>query len=129
MRTLKAVALIAVVAGAVYAGPEPTNLAAVDTSPSRASVGLLWCTESDLTPNLLGSYHLGDYAGWGLYADVFGALDLSGGGAGVSADAPDQFPIIAPIRNALGADRAGVGLYYTTATHEVSGMLYIVTEF
>jgi len=129
MRTLMTVALIAALAGAALAGEEPTNLAAVDTSPSRASVGLLWCTESDLTPNMLGSYHLCDYAGWGFYGDLFGALDLSGAGGGLSADAPDSLPIIAPIRRALGADRAGVGLYYHTDTHALAGMLYLVTEF
>jgi len=100
------------------------KLAAPDATDSRASVGMLWCTRSGLMPNLVASYELTEFAGWDLYADLFGAVDLSGGGAGISADAPDQFPVFDAIKDALNADRAGIGIYYTLDTHSVDVMFY-----
>ena len=107
---------------AIQANVKFVEPAEADTT--RASVGMLWCTRSGLMPNLVASYELAEFAGWDLYADLFGAIDLSGGGAGISADAPDQFPVFDTIKGALNADRAGVGLYYSLEDHSVDLMLY-----
>ena len=93
---------------------------------SPAQVGILWSTSEGLTPSLLASYSLGDVDGWRFYLDAFGSLALDAGGAGVSAEPPHGFPVLTPLRDALNADRVGVGAHHDFVDNKTALMLYVV---
>jgi len=104
-------------------------LAAPAQSDSPAQVGMLWSTQDGLTPSLLASYSLGDVDGWEFYLDAFGSLSLDTAGGGVSVEPPDGFPVIAALRDALNADRAGVGVHHDFGDNHTALMLYVVYSF